>query len=92
MKMQKIFFYYCLSLTGKVLYRSTWVAQLVKCPTSAYEAEGHDLLVCEFEPCVGLCADSSEPEPCFRLYVSLSLCFSSTHALSTMNKCFFKKV
>ena len=22
---------------------------------------GHDLAVCEFKPCVGLCADSSEP-------------------------------
>ena len=26
---------------------------------------GHDLVVCEFEPRVGLCADSSEPGACF---------------------------
>ena len=32
----------------------------------------HDLTVCEFEPHVGLCADSSEPGACFGLWVSLS--------------------
>ena len=37
---------------------------------------------CEFKPCVGLCADSSEPGACFGFYVSLSLCPSPTHALS----------
>ena len=26
-------------------------------------SSGHDLMVCEFKPRVGLCADSSEPEP-----------------------------
>ena len=25
---------------------------------------GHDLTVCEFEPCIGLCADSLEPGAC----------------------------
>ena len=34
---------------------------------------GHDLAVCEFEPRVGLCAVSSEPEACFGFCVSLSL-------------------
>ena len=34
---------------------------------------GHDLAVCEFEPRVGLCADSSEPGACFRFCTSLSL-------------------
>ena len=34
---------------------------------------GHDLAVREFEPRVGLCADSSEPGACFRFCVSLSL-------------------
>ena len=34
---------------------------------------GHDLTVREFEPRVGLCADSSEPGACFRFCVSLSL-------------------
>ena len=43
---------------------------------------GHDLAVCGFEPCVGLCADSSEPKPdsdsvcvyvcvCFNVYLFL---------------------
>ena len=36
-------------------------------------SSGHDLAVCEFEPCVGLCADSSEPGACYRFCVSLSL-------------------
>ena len=27
---------------------------------------GHDLTVLEFEPLIGLCADSSEPGACFR--------------------------
>ena len=35
---------------------------------------GHDLAVCELEPLVGLCADSSEPGACFGFCVSLSLC------------------
>ena len=43
---------------------------------------GHDLAVRDFEPCVGLCADSSEPEACFGFCVSLSLCPSPTCALS----------
>ena len=43
---------------------------------------GHDLAVCEFEPCVRLCADGSEPGACFGFCVSLSLCPSPVHALS----------
>ena len=43
---------------------------------------GHDLAVREFEPRVGLCADSSEPGACFRFCVSLSLWTSPIHALS----------
>ena len=34
---------------------------------------GHDLAVPEFEPCIGLCADSSEPGTSFGFCVSLSL-------------------
>ena len=45
-------------------------------------SSGHDLTVCEFEPRVGLCADSSEPGACFRFCVSLSLCPSPAHAVS----------
>ena len=43
---------------------------------------GHDLAVCEFKPRVRLWADGSEPGPCFRFCVSLSLCPSPVHALS----------
>ena len=42
----------------------------------------HDLTVCGFKPCVGLCADSSETGACFRLCLHLSLCSSPAHALS----------
>ena len=40
--------------------RGTWVAQSVKCPTLGFSS-GHDLMVCETEPCIGLCAVSVEP-------------------------------
>ena len=43
---------------------------------------GHDLTVREFEPRIGLCADSSEPGACFRFCVSLSLWPSPVHAVS----------
>ena len=43
---------------------------------------GHDLAVRGFEPCVGLCADSSESGACFGCCDSLSLCPSPTRALS----------
>ena len=55
-----------------------WVAQSVERRLRL----SHDLAVCEFEPRVGLCADSSEPRACFRFCVPLSLCPSPTHALS----------
>ena len=35
-----------------------------------------------FEPCITLCADSSEPGACFRFCVSTSLCPSHAHTLS----------
>ena len=37
-----------------------WLVQSVKHPTLDFDS-GHDLTVCEFEPGVGLCADSAEP-------------------------------
>ena len=56
---------------------------------------GHDLTVGEFEPRVGLCADSSEPGACFGfcvfLSLSLSLCPFPTHAVSLKNNQTFKK-
>ena len=45
-------------------------------------SSGHDLAICEFEPRVGLCADSSEPGAFFGFCVSLSLCLSPVHTLS----------
>ena len=63
--------------------RGTCVAQSVKCPTLGFSS-GHDLTVCGFEPCNGLCPDSgacsgfslSTPPPVslsFSLSLSLSL-------------------
>ena len=37
-----------------------WLAQSVKRPTLGF-GSGHDLTVREFEPRIGLCADSAEP-------------------------------
>ena len=54
------------------------------------------LEVCEFEPRVGLCADSSGTRACFEFCVSLSLCSSPAHGLSLspskINKKNFKKL
>ena len=47
---------------------------------------GHDLAVHEFEPHVGLCADSLEPGACFGFCVSLSLCPSPDCTLSVSQK------
>ena len=57
--------------------RGTWVAQLVKRLTLGF-GSGHNLTVREFKPCVGLCADSSEPawdslSPLLSARLSLSL-------------------
>ena len=46
---------------------------------------GHDLVVCEFESHVGLCADSSELGACFGFCVSLAL-LPSPLTLSTSQK------
>ena len=43
---------------------------------------GHEVTVREFEPQVGLCADSSEPGACFGFCDSLSLCPSPARTLS----------
>ena len=52
---------YVCTETLKILEDSgTWVARSVKCPTLDFSL-GHDIRVCEIEPCVRLCADSMEP-------------------------------
>ena len=43
---------------------------------------GHDLMVHGFKPCVGLCADSSEPGACFWFCVSFPLYPSPASSLS----------
>ena len=48
---------------------SAWVAQPVKRLTSAQVM----ISVCEFKPCIGLCANSSKPGACFRFCLPLSL-------------------
>ena len=49
---------------GLLVTENKWgdarVAQSVKCLTLDF-GSGHDLTVCEFEPCIGLCVDSLEP-------------------------------
>ena len=48
------------SMGIKPVILGPWVAQLVECPTLDF-GSGHDLTVHEFEPHVGLCADSAGP-------------------------------
>ena len=49
-------------------------------------SSGHDFAVREFEPRVRLCADSSEPGPCFRFCVSLSLTLPCSCSVTLKNK------
>ena len=54
--------------------RGAWEAQSVKWPTSAQVMISRSV---SWSPRVGLCADNSEPEACFRFCVSLSLTLRS---------------
>ena len=67
-----------------------WVAQSVESLTPTQVMISW-LELMEFEPHVGLCADSSEPGACFTFCVSLSLSASPllTLCLSKINKDFF---
>ena len=68
----------------KGLRKGAWLAQSVKHQTSA---SGHDLVVREFKPHVGLCADASEPgAACFGFCVSLSLPLSLPPSLFLLLK------
>ena len=58
------------------------MAQSGKCPTSAQVM----ISVREFEPHIGLCADSLGPGTCFGFRVSLSLCPCPIHTLSLSQK------
>ena len=60
-----------------------WIAQLVRHPTIDFSS-GHELTVREFQPHVGLCADSVESA-----WDSLSLCPSPSFSLK-INKLYQK--
>ena len=53
---------------------------------------GHDLSVREFEPRVGLWADSLEPGACFGFCVSLSLCPSPPPPICTLSLSLSQKI
>ena len=59
------------------------MAQSVE-PTTLGFGSGHDLMVCEIEPCIGLCTDSGA---CF---VCLSPCPSPLARSPSQTKHFFK--
>ena len=52
------------------------MAQSVKRLTPGFSS-GHDLILHEFEPCIGLCASSMNPA-----WTSLSICLSASLSLS----------
>ena len=55
--------------------RGAWVAQSVKRQTLDFSS-GHDLTVCKFKSCVGICTESAEPA-WDSLSASLSLCLKN---------------
>ena len=61
-----------MSLPGHVS-KSMWLGMTGWLSQMSDFSSGHHLAVCEFEPCIGLCADSSELGACFGFCVSLSL-------------------
>ena len=42
------------------IFRGTWVDQSLKLLTVGF-GSGHELMIPEFKPLIGLCADSTEP-------------------------------
>ena len=63
--------------------KDAWVTQLVEHLTLAQVMIS---LLCEFELCVRLCADSSEPGACCRFYISLCLFLSLSLSLTLSQK------
>ena len=49
-----------LSLKKQKSTWGAWVTQSVRCPALGFSL-GHDLMVCGFQPCVGLCTDTMKP-------------------------------
>ena len=64
------------SLFKMIEARGAWGAQSIQHPTLGF-GSGHDLNIFGFEPCVGLCVDSTEPA-----WDSFSLPLCSSPALS----------
>ena len=62
-------------------YWGAWVAQSIKCPTVGF-GSGHDLMVNEFKPCVGLHAEPAWDSLSLCLSLSASPLFMLTHCLS----------
>ena len=50
----------CFPMDRSIDTQGTWVSQSVECPTLDFSS-GQDLTVPRFEPCIRLCADSTEP-------------------------------
>ena len=69
----------CIPMLKECLMRGTWVAQLVKRPTSAQVTISWFV---SSSPVSGSCADSSEPGACLGFCVSLCLCPSPSCVLS----------
>ena len=65
---------------GKTQMRGIWVAQSVKHLTLGF-CSGHELMVCEFEPRIRLCAESVEPA-----WDSLSPSLSAPTLLALLSK------
>ena len=70
------------------MYRGAWEAQSVERPTLDF-GSGRDLMIGEFEPCIGLPVDSSETVWDF---LSPSLCPSPAYALSLCLEINVKKI
>ena len=69
-----------MSQVGRVKNRGAWVTHLAESLTLDFSS-GYDLLVHEFKPHIGLCANSVEPS-LESLSLSLSLCLSPTCMLA----------
>ena len=80
---------WCVSFKKRDFGAPGWCSRL-----SVQLQPGHDLAVREFEPCIGLWADGSEPGACFRFCVSLSLPLprSCSVSLCPKNKTLKKKI
>ena len=73
-------------LSPKMMCRGAWVVPSVECPTLGF-GSGHDLMACELEPHIGLCADRSGA--CLGFSLSISPCLSLFLKINKFKKKFF---